>query len=177
MVEAVFGMSKIILLDACFLIEFLAIPVDSDPDKHAKAVELISESIERGYDLFCTVGVLYEVANHIVDIKSNDIQRAIAIKFQSMVLSAWGEGMPFSIVPGPAKTDLLTEFAELPDLCKRYATSLRQRLSLVDCAVVDVAHALKASYQSRARQWPAHIWTMHAQLKALAPDSHEHEYF
>ncbi|MCF1486937.1 PIN domain-containing protein [Pseudomonas sp. AA27] len=170
-------MSKIIVLDTSFLLELFQVPVDSDPKLHAPALELMREAIEGAYDVYCTVGVLYEMANHIVDIKNPAAQKGIAQQFKEMVEMSWVDGTPFTIIPGASSSELVLELSKLPDLCVTYQESIRQRLSLVDCVIIDLAKRLRESYRSRQKNWPAHIWSRHGSLKALEPDKFEHLYF
>lgn len=170
-------MSKIIVLDTSFLIEFFEIPVDSKRDYHVAAVELFRDAIQNNYDIYCPLSVLYELANHIVDINSNDAQRRIASNFTETVLSAWREKIPFTIIPGEIETSDYHDLGRLPELCADYGRNIRQGLGLTDCTIVDAASKLKSSYISRQRRWPAHIWSLHRALKALEPDRFEHEIF
>lgn len=170
-------MSKIIFLDTSFLLELLAVPVDSEAERHAEAVSLFECAIENSYDVYCTLGVLYEVANHIVDIKNSMVQRKVSATFKEMVILAWTENAPFTVIPNSNSSEVLAQFASLPELCVKYSESLRQRLSLVDCTIAEAAIKLKANYIERERRWPAHIWTSHGELKALEPDRFEHRFF
>jgi predicted nucleic acid-binding protein len=170
-------MSKIILLDTSYLLELFRVPHDSVEGHHQEAKGLMADAIENNYDLYCTIGVLYEVANHIVDVKNSKIQRKLALDFQEMVTLAWNEGNPFSIIPNSNSADLLAEFSSLPDLCTKYKETLRQGLSLVDCTMVEVIAKIKANYARRQRLWQAHIWTRHGELKALEPDNFGHPLF
>lgn len=170
-------MSKIILLDTSYLLELFRVPHDSVEGYHISAKALMVQAIEQGYDLYCTLGVLYEVANHIVDVKNVEVQRRLATEFQEMVTLAWAENSPFSIVPNSSSAEILEEFSSLPDLCVKYKETLRQGLSLVDCTIVEVASKIKANYLARKRRWDAHIWTRHGELKALEPDRFQHPHF
>lgn len=170
-------MSKIILLDTSFMLELLSVPYDSVEHKHQEAKELFSLAIENSYDVYCTLGVLYETANHIVDIKNVEVQRKISVTFKDMVVLAWNENVPFTIIPNANSADLLSQFSTLPELCQKYSESLRQRLSLVDCTLVEAAEKIKSNYVARQKRWPAHIWTCHGELKALEPDRFEHPSF
>ena len=159
------------------MLELLNVPMDSVERKHAEAKELFSNAIDSSYDVYCTLGVLYEVANHIVDIKNVEEQRRIATVFKEMVVLAWSENTPFTIIPSSNSAEVLAQFASLPELCQKYSESLRQRLSLVDCTLVEVASKIKSNYLERKKKWPAHIWTSHGELKALEPDRFEHPFF
>ena len=170
-------MSKIIMLDTSFLLELLLVPHDSIQGRHVEAKELFSLAIEGSYDIYCTLGVLYEVANHIVDIKNAAVQRKIAAEFQEMVVMAWDDNSPFTVVPNSGSSEILAQFASLPELCEKYSQTLRQGLSLVDCTIVEAVAKIKSNYVGRDKVWPAHIWTSHAQLKALEPDHFEHAFF
>lgn len=170
-------MSKIILLDTSFLLELFGVPLDSVPEKHESALRLFQSAIEGKYNIYCTLGVLYEVANHVVDIKNAELQRKIAGAFKDMVVMAWTENVPFTVIPSSGAEEVLAQFASLPELCIKYSETLRQRLSLVDCTIAEAAAKLKANYIERERKWPSHIWTSHGELKSLEPDRFVHEFF
>ncbi|WP_141251003.1 type II toxin-antitoxin system VapC family toxin [Pseudomonas aeruginosa] len=170
-------MAKIIVLDSSFLIELFALPGDSTAEKHQAAASLFKQAINNSYDIFCPLSVLYEVANHIADIKNAKAQMEIAKKFKETVISAHQEGVPFAVIPNGKTGDNFKELAELPSLCAEYQEHLRQGLGLTDCTIIDVAKAIKANYHHRQKNWNAHIWTLHKALKALEPDRFEHKYF
>ncbi len=170
-------MAKIIIIDSSFLIELFNIPVDSSEEKHASAVELFADAIKNSYDIFCPLSVLYEVANHIVDIKNPVAQIEIATKFKETIISAYSDETPFAIVPNSQNPGVFKELSSLPELCHEYKINIRQGLGLTDCTIIDVAKIIKQNYASRQRKWEAHIWTLHGALKALEPDTFVHEYF
>lgn len=170
-------MAKIIVLDTSFLIELFQIPVDSNPDKHQPAIDLLQNAIAKNHDIYCPLSVLYELANHIIDIKSHDDQRRIAQTFTSMVIKAWEEEIPFTIIPSSIDKPEQHEIARLPELCETYQANIRQGLDLTDCTIIDAAYKLKANYHSRSKKWPAHIWSLHQALKALEPDNFGHALF
>lgn len=170
-------MSKIIVLDTSFLIEFFKIPVDSNANLHEQAVTLFEEAIINKYDIYCPLSVLYELANHIVDINHHLQQREIAANFTRTILQAWEEEIPFTIIPGNIEHSNYHDLARLPELCAEYEQTIRQGLGLTDCTIIDAARKLKQSYTSRQKRWPAHIWSLHRVLKALEPDNFGHETF
>ncbi|WP_374978930.1 hypothetical protein PSGK_18090 [Pseudomonas solani] len=170
-------MAKIIILDSSYLIELFGIPGDSTEEKHEAAISLFQEAVQNSYDIFCPLSVLYEVANHIADIKNTKAQLEIAQKFKETVISSHQEGMPFVVIPNGKTGENFKELAGLPELCVEYQMHLLQGLGLTDCTIIDVARTVKESYHSRERKWSAHIWTLHNALKALAPDKFDHEFF
>lgn len=170
-------MAKIIILDTSFLLELLAVPQDSTPIKTVAAKALIGDAITRNYDIFCPLSVLYEVANHIVDIKHQLAQRSIANVFKEMVEGSFSDNVPFTIIPNGDSSPALRELSALPELCRVYHASIRQGLGLTDCTIIDVAQSLKRNYSARKKSWPTHIWTTHAALRAMAPDTFPHQYF
>lgn len=170
-------MARIIILDTSFLLELLAVPQDSTQVKTIAAKELIADAIDKNYDVFCPLSVLYEVANHIVDIKHQLAQRSIADTYKEMIDSSFSDNIPFAIIPNGDPSPALKELSELPELCRVYHQSIRQGLGLTDCTIIDVAHSLKRNYSTRKKAWPTHIWTTHAALRAMAPDAFAHPYF
>lgn len=170
-------MSKIVVLDTSFLIEFFKLPIDSNKKLHTQAVELFENAILDGYDIYCPLSVLYELANHIVDIKHNLEQRRIAAEFTKTVLQAWEEKIPFTIIPGDIDNSDYHDLSRLPELCNEYEQKIRQGLGLTDCTIVDAALKLKENYKARQKRWPAHIWSSHNALKALEPDNFGHDVF
>lgn len=170
-------MARIIVLDTSFLLELFGVPMDSTPEKNASAIALFEDALENNYDIFCPVSVLYELANHIVDVSHAEIQRRLALSFKAMVESSFTESVPFAIIPNGDTSPAFKELLGLPELCQMYHDSIRQGLGLTDCTIIDVAHSLKRNYTARHKPWPTYIWTTHEQLRALAPDATGHEYF
>ncbi|WP_122559464.1 PIN domain-containing protein [Pseudomonas viridiflava] len=170
-------MAKIIVLDTSYMLELFAVPLDSTPERSEEARRIFEDAVRSGFDIFCPLSVLYELANHIVDIKNHTLQRTIAERFKEMVEGAFSADIPFSIIPNGSSTPIHEELASLPDLCRNYQENIRMGLGLTDCTIIDVAKTLKINYVSRKKNWPTHIWTTHAALKSLAPDDFGHEYF
>ena len=170
-------MAKIIILDTSYLLEPFAVPMDSTEEKSLEAMRIFEQAITAGYDIFCPLSVLYEVANHIVDIKNHVLQREVAQKFRAMVEGAFLENNPFSIIPNGSSRPIHEELSSLPDLCRQYQDNIRMGLGLTDCTIIDVAKTLKENYASRKKQWPTHIWTSHVALRAMSPDEFQHQYF
>lgn len=170
-------MAKIIVLDTSFLLELFKVPLDHVQEKHEMAVALFEDAIKKSYDIYCPLGVLYELANHIVDIQNHAAQRVIAENFKTMVLSAWTKNTPFTIVPSGNSEHAFIELSSLPTLCQRYQENIRQGLGLTDCSIIDVAMTIKKGYEQRDKKWPAHIWSCHRALKAMEPDTFAHQYY
>lgn len=170
-------MARIIVLDTSFLIELFQVPMDSSQGKHKEAVSIFSEALENNWDIYCPLGVLYELANHIVDVKNPQQRYALAVKFSDMVRDAWVERIPFTIVPSEVIQGEYSDLNMLPELCNSYQAYLAQQFSLTDCAIIDLVQKLQASYQARQRAWPAHIWSLHKRLKALEPNDYGHDIF
>lgn len=170
-------MARIIVLDTSFLLELFKVPADSTQENHDSAKELFQKAIVEGYDVYCPLSVLYELANHIVDIKNATARRQIAEVFQETVLSAWQERIPFSIIPSECVSGEYHDLSALPELCREYKDNIAQGLGLTDCTIVDVARKIKENYHGRLRKWPAHIWTLQKALKAMEPDAFEHDVY
>lgn len=170
-------MAKIIVLDTSYLLELFGVPQDSVGERVEEARRMFQHAIQSGFDIFCPLSVLYELANHIVDIKNHTLQREIAERFKEMVQGAFSEDVPFSIVPNGNSLPIHEELASLPDLCQEYQDKIRMGLGLTDCTIIDVARSLKENYSARRKPWPTHIWTSHGALRSLAPDDFGHEYF
>jgi len=170
-------MARIIILDSSFLLELLAVPQDSTLVKTIAAKALIADAIAKNHDIYCPLSVLYEVANHIVDIKHQMIQRSIADTFKEMIDGSFSDNIPFTIIPNGDSSPAPKELSALPELCRVYHQNIRQGLGLTDCTIIDVAHSLKRNYAARKKNWPVHIWTTHAALRAMAPDAFAHQFF
>lgn len=170
-------MARIVVLDTSFLLELFQVPGDSTQDNHDSARELFRQAIIGGYDVYCPLSVLYELANHIVDIKNAAARRRISELFQATVLTAWNEKTPFSIIPSESVSGEYHDLSALPELCAEYRASIDQGLGMTDCTIVDVARKIKDNYHGRLRKWPAHIWTLQRALKAMEPDPFGHHIY
>ena len=164
-------MAKIIVLDTSFLIELFGVPVDSEPEDHDLACVCFEEIIKKNYDIYVPLGVVYELANHIVDIKNPVVRNELAEKFTGIMLSAWHEDIPFTIIPSADGADLKMSEFDLLRLCDVYSAHLDEGLSLTDCTIIEAASTLKQNYKQRDKKWLSHILTKHKILKSYEPDS------
>ncbi|MFU7711295.1 hypothetical protein [Aeromonas veronii] len=166
-------MAKIIVLDTSFLIELFGLPVDSDQDAHERACACYEDILNKNYDIYVPLGVVYELANHIVDVKNPGVRHELATKFTTIMLSAWKEDIPFTIIPSADGTELKMSEFDLLRLCEVYSTHLNEGLSLTDCTIIEAASTLKENYKERGRKWLSHILTKHQALKSYEPDSNQ----
>ncbi|MCX7133711.1 hypothetical protein [Aeromonas sp.] len=163
-------MAKIIILDTSFLIEYFAVPIDSSPERHEQAFECFCDLIDKNYDIYVPLSVVYELANHIIDIKNPHKRTELANKFTELMQCAWADRTPFTIIPCTDDQSIELTEINLNSLCNSYATHINEGLSLTDCTIIDAAIKIKKSYKERRRNWPAHILTLHTALKAHEPD-------
>lgn len=165
-------MAKIIILDTSFLLELFEVPMDSNLDMSQEAINLMTEAIEGGYDIYVPLPVIYELANHIVDVKNSKIRNTLAERLKGTVIQAWNEKNPFTIIPCESSELIISELTNLPAICEKYKASIDQGLSLADCTTIDLAQRLKQRYKERSKPWKTHIWTAHKVLKSMEPDTH-----
>lgn len=160
------------VLDTSYLLELFAVDGYSGSESVKEVRARVAKSIEAGSEMFVPMPVLFELANHIADVKHADHRKKLVEHMHRAVTSSIKEGAPWIITP-PGNSDSLQELMEvLHGITSRFATEFaQQKLGLTDTAVIMEAERLKKSYpSSRLKNYLVHIWTRHAALKAYEPD-------
>ncbi|CAG0988888.1 hypothetical protein ANRL3_02632 [Anaerolineae bacterium] len=164
---------RIYVVDTSYLLELFRVPKDSTDESHAKVKAKFSEAIERGDRLYVPLPVLFELANHIADVKDSSRRKVLADELRRAVAISVESETPWIVTPpGNAETiaELMTALAESTG---RFASEFSaQRLGLTDTVIIMEAERLRKEHKStRLKPYVVHIWTRYQAMKSLEPDT------
>ena len=165
----------VLVIDTSYLLELYRVPDFFDADCADEIKTRFFEAISRRSRLYVPFPVVFEVANHIVDVRDGTIRRRLAERFAADVRSSVESEAPWIIIPAD-KGDVMLGLAEFLDLCHRYATEFApQQVGLTDTSLIVEAARLKRERYAHASQ-KVHIWTKDKRLKAHEPDTEPDPY-
>ena len=109
-----------------------------------------------------TVPVLFEVANHIVHVRSGDQRRKLIKRYRDDVVGSLAQEAPWTVIPTLREGDILLRTQDLVDLAKRFANTSSVGYSLADISIIDLAQGLQK------REMAVSILAFDKQLEAYA---------
>lgn len=174
---------RLFVLDTSYLLEFFQVPNCSDKAAYKPIEQRIEVAVTNKEQMFLPLPVLFELGNHIADIKSNfALRKELANKLFDMVKSSIDNETPFIITPlvGELESikELLAALGKVSEGFKSHIAGARH-LGLTDTVVMMEAARLKAKFQpqsSTLKKYEVHIWTRHQELKAHEPDKEAHPF-
>lgn len=155
------------VLDTGYLDELWKVEGKFTETKHLVIKACFQRAIDMRADFLVPVAVIFELANHIAQVKNKVRRRELADQFKKTVLQCLEDDIPWRIVPD--ETGQL--FSNLNDALRssveRFAAEFsEQKISLTDTTVLLTAERFKSLNKRRK----VHIWTVDHALKALEPD-------
>lgn len=165
-------MIPLYVVDTGYLLELYR--VDGCFDEQASDIvnTKFVEANERNGRFYVPVPVLFELANHIADVKNPQHRRTLSERLNKTISSCLVDGNPW-ILLHPESKDTIKDLTEaLHECAHRFASGLsQQRLGLTDTVVIMEAERLKGRYKDTSlKKHLIHIWTRHSELKAYEPD-------
>ena len=152
-------MTERTILDTSWLLELYQVPGVSKKERHKGVVQRTKEAA-RG-EILVTVPVLFEVANHIVRVRSGRPRRSLIIKYSKHLDTSLKEGDPWRIVPR-LQNDILLRTEDLIELVSRFVKTSGVGYSLADISIIDLARQLQNRNQT------VHILAFDKQLEAYS---------
>jgi len=152
------------VIDTSYLVELFGYGRFSDKTA-SRAVRVRFAAANRaGGRFFVPLPCLFELGNHIADVKHDGLREQLAGKLLNTVQESLKTRKPWTITPTGAPEDIL------PSLLERFVPlAANQKIGLVDSFTLSEALRLKQSLrQYRAR---IHIWTNDRALKRNEPDA------
>jgi hypothetical protein len=151
------------VLDTSYLVELFGCGRDSNPAACTKVRFRFKDANNRGGRFFVPLPCLFELGDHIADVKHEELRTRLAAQLAETVSGCLSQNKPWTITP----TGLPGEV--LPNLLKLYSRlASKQQIGLVDAFTVSEARRLKVRFQGyKAR---VHIWTNDRSLKGMEPD-------
>ena len=151
------------VIDTSYLLELFKVPgfsQDADVDEVRKRHLLAIENDNR---LYVPLPCIFELGNHIADVKDGRFRRELGKTLFETVRSSLAKNMPWNITPS-AGIEVLSQ------LCEVFAGKyVAERIGLTDTFTIQEAHRIKKKYSSF--NCKVHIWTKDEALKAREPDS------
>jgi hypothetical protein len=157
-----------LVIDTSYLLELLKVPGHFDPDFAGHVKERFSQSVEANHRLYVPFAVVFELGDHIAQIRDGSVRKRLADFLAATVRSCIDSATPWIITP--ASKDILYDLSELLRLCDVYAQELAiQGIGLSDTSVIEEARRLKQKYNQPDDR--VHIWTRDQTLKSHEPDA------
>lgn len=161
------------VIDTSYLLELYRVDHCSEEEAHERVKAKFSEAIDARDRLYVPVPVLYELANHIADIKDSNNRKRLAKQLSQHVQTALEESTPWAITHLTDEADVTVLMDALRKHAEHFAEIFAlEKLGLTDTAVVLEAERLRKRYKSdNLRKYQIHIWTRHQAIKVKEPDS------
>lgn len=151
----------IFVIDTSYLLELFAVPGFSAPSSVQEVRKRYALAIEKGSLLFVPLPCIFELANHVTDVRDGNKRRQLAQNLFETIESSVQKTIPWQITPS-------TGIESLPELFRNFAENyVSQGIGLTDTSTVHEALRLK----TRHPQYNVHIWTKDHALKAREPDA------
>ena len=128
------------ILDTSWLLELYRVPGHFSKSRTNRVRDRTAELIDAKYELFATVPVLFEVANHITHVRSGQRRRSISEKFLDDIKRSIDRDSPWTIAV--ANRDILIRASDLVHLARKFLQSSGQNYSFADISIIDLAKAL-----------------------------------
>lgn len=163
---------RLYVLDTSYLLEFFEVNADSTPDGVQEIKKRFSDCVNNNHRMFVPLPVLFELANHIADVKNGESRNKLANKLKVAISSSLSDAIPWTItlLGEPKLIEELTK--SLDTMTNRFADEfVTQKLGLTDTVIIAEAERLKEkNVSSSLKKYCVHIWTRHKTLKAYEPD-------
>jgi hypothetical protein len=163
---------RIYVLDTSYLLELFRVPGDSTEEYHRQAKQQFKDALEKRFLFYVPIPVLFELANHIADVRDFSHRKALATDLRDTVSSCLEKASPWVITPLGEPGSIAALMSALDKIAGHFADEFsNEGLGLTDTAVILEARRIRKKYSSSSvKQYFVHIWTQHAALKAHEPD-------
>lgn len=159
-----------VVLDTSYLLEFYGVDGFTDPEHRVAIRQRMGEAAEAGHTFVVPQGVVYEVGNHIADVRHFERRVALAQQFSAEVRLALLQDpeRPFDVRPGIAHEDLVTFIAGWLGELARGSVERKPKgdIGLTDWSTVAIARQIKHD-NPKAR---VEIWAKDHALRRRSPD-------
>lgn len=166
------------VVDTSYQLELYRVDHCFEERAHNQVKSKFAQAIDSRDRLYVPVPVLYELANHIADIKDSSNRKRLAKRLSQDVNSALEESTPWTITHLKEKPDISALMNVLRNHAERFAEKFAvEKLGLTDTAVILEAERLRKRYRSDSlRKYHIHIWTRHKAVKLREPDSEANQF-
>ena len=151
------------ILDTSWLLELYRVPGNYKASRTESVRGRTADFVERGYELFVTVPVLFEVASHITRVGSGARRRELGEQLLDDVRSSLDRDSPWTVTKiGP---EILLRSEDILRLAERFLESSGPNYSFADISIIDLAAELRRPGRS------VHILAFDEQLRSYSEDS------
>ena len=153
----------VFVVDTSYLVELFSCGRRSNPAASKIVRERFRVTNMAGGRFFVPLPCLFELGDHIADVRRDDLRQKLANKLLETVKSSLATTNPWTITPTGSPEDIL------PSLLERFVPLVtKMQIGLVDAFTLEEARRLKESHKAyKAR---IHIWTNDRNLKHNEPD-------
>ena len=153
-------LNDVSILDTSWLLELYRVPGYCKETRFRTVREKIDDVINAGGELFVTVPVLFEVANHVTHVRDGRRRRALSGKLRDDVKQSLDGSGPWTIVA--TGKDILLRSEDVIRLAERFLQTSGENYSFADISIIDLATTL----QGKSRM--VEILTFDEQLAAYS---------
>jgi hypothetical protein len=156
------------IVDTSYLLELFNVPGCSNPHSNTEVKKKFEDAIKSKSRLYVPLPCVFEIADHIANVKIGRKRSELAKKLFSTILSSLKESIPWILIPSPEPTTIANLFRSY---AKNYVI---QGIGLTDTTVISEASRLKKKYRSLGCS--VHIWTKDINMKAFEPDKEDYPF-
>ena len=161
--------ATLFVLDTSYLIEIAGCGRDSHPAARKMVLARFKKAAAQGGRFFVPLPCVFELGNHIADVKHEADRLRLAQWLYGTVTSCLENSRPWTITPTQKPEEVL------PSLMERFCPlASKQQIGLVDAFTIEEADRLKRNYANIKGR--VHIWTNDGPLKKFEPDPEPNPY-
>ena len=153
-------MRRVAILDTSWLLELYQVPGDSEKSRTRGVKEETARIVNAGGNLFVTVPVLFEVANHITRVADGGRRRDLPQKLLGDVKGSFERESPWTIVA--VGKDVLLRSEDVIRLANRFRQESGPNYSFASISIIDLSNELQGKKRT------VEILTFHDQLKSYS---------
>ena len=153
-------LSDAAILDTSWLLELYEVPGSSDDSRTSLVRTRTAEFVDAGGELFVTVPVLFEFANHITRVSHGNRRRTLAERLRNDIRNSLDRDFPWTIAAVGA--DILIRSQDVLALAEKFLKLSGSSYSFADISVIDLAEELRRPSKL------VKIFTFDSQLEAYS---------
>ncbi len=168
----------IYVIDTSYLLELFKVDHCYSEQASREITNRFRQAGKAGSLFFVPLPCIYELGNHIADVKGGTHRRQLANTLLGTIESCMKFNSPWTITPATCIKGLYTlwhDFAhEYVQYTKSKSSGKGGSIGLVDSSTIHEARRLKKEHKKSI--YKVHIWTKDGTLKALEPDKESHPF-
>lgn len=128
------------ILDTSWLLEFYRVPGHSTKDRHIEVTAQARDDLRD--DVFLTIPVIFEFANHLVRVKDGSRRRQLIERYCTHLTESLNDDGPWTVVADTGE-GILLRAETLIQLAGRFVCHSGPGNSLADISVIDLVSHLR----------------------------------